>query len=184
MDLAVTQGQYVCNGNTDVGYKSVMGPNLCVFVSSDIVGCYCFVMLLGNRRVTLWCNWGYEHIRHSLRPYQKEKRGHQSLQGWGGVSVELYGSRFTVDPQIFCLPTSSQLPHATVSAGATILFHPGQWHPYKFTERSFQLFPVFVGVRPLRSYEWIQEPGVPPHTFIRPKCKWLTQGRKEDKLGC
>lgn len=81
MDLAITQGQCVCNGNTDVGYKSDTGHNLCVFVCADIVGSYCLVLLLGNRRVTLWFNRGYEHIRHSLRLYQKEKRGHWSLQG-------------------------------------------------------------------------------------------------------
>lgn len=50
-----------------------------VCVWSDIVDSYCLVLLLGNRRVTLWCNRG--HIRHSVRLYQKEKRGHRSLRG-------------------------------------------------------------------------------------------------------
>lgn len=45
--------------------------------ASDTVDGYC-VVLLGNQRVTVWRNCGYEHVRHSLWPYRKEKRGHRS----------------------------------------------------------------------------------------------------------
>lgn len=53
---------------------------------ADIEGSYCLVLLLGNQGVTVWCNGGYEHIRHSLRLYQKENRVHWSLWGLGVVS--------------------------------------------------------------------------------------------------
>lgn len=49
-------------------------------------GRYCLVVLLGNGRVTLCCNRGYERIRYSLWLYRKEKRGHCLLRGWEGVS--------------------------------------------------------------------------------------------------
>ncbi len=99
---------------------------VCVCARTDRVDSYCLVLLLGNRRVTLWCNRGYEHISHSPRLYQKEKRGHYGgEEGWVGLREG--GSRRTVDPQLSSPPTLSRLPHATVSAGATILFHLKQW---------------------------------------------------------
>lgn len=42
----------------------------------------CLVLLLGNRRVTLWCNRKYEHINLLFWLYRKEKRGRRSLRGW------------------------------------------------------------------------------------------------------
>lgn len=101
-------------------------------------------------------------------------------------------SRLTGDPRLSSLPTLSQLPHETVGAGATNLFHPEQWWPEKFMESSFQLFPVFVGPLPLRGYEWTQGAegvaSVAADTFMRPKYCWVTrvgqQGRKGDKFSC
>lgn len=81
--MEICQGHCVCNGNTNMAYKSQRDvTSACV--RADGVDGYCLVLLLGNGRVTLWCNRGYEHICHSPSLYLKEKRGHWSLWGWGG----------------------------------------------------------------------------------------------------
>lgn len=125
--MEICQGHCVCNGNTNMAYKSQRDvTSACV--RADGVDGYCLVLLLGNGRVTLWCNRGYEHICHSPSLYLKEKRGHWSLWGWGGGGGRLGdGSRLTVDPQLSSQLTLLQLPYATVSGGAMILFHSVQW---------------------------------------------------------
>lgn len=114
---------------------------------------YCLILLLGNTRVTLWCNHGYEHISQSPRLESEGKARSPAI-----TEVRRGERRGPASPLTSALPSCCLLlllPHATVIAGASaILFHFEQWLSWKFTERSSQLFPIFVGLFPLRAYEW------------------------------
>lgn len=118
-----TQDRLVCCLRASVEQQHRSGFHSSHVCASDIADGYCFVVLLGNRRVTVWCNCGYEHVRHSLWPHRKEKRGHRSrTRGRGrgeGLKAMIPVSPF--GPQPVFLSTLSQLPHAITRAGAETL---------------------------------------------------------------
>ena len=189
--MEICQGHCVCNGNTNMAYKSqrdVTSASLCV--RADGVDGYCLVLLLGNGRATLWCNRGYEHICHSTSLYLKEKRGHWSLREWGGVS----GFGWWVPP--------CRWPSALLSADlVTAPTRTGQWwrhDPFPLgTMADVEVHGAFFPIVSCLCWSassprlWMDTGAWGPaseaaDTFMRPKYWWVIRGghrgRKEDKL--
>ena len=133
--------------------------------TSERADCYwlCCAVLLRDQRVTLWCNCEDGNVRHSLRPYRKEKQAHRSCtRGARESALTVLG------PRPSSPSAQSQLPHTQSPALAPR-------HSLRLRRALPQLFPVFVATLPHADYEWTQGPWggggmlVVADTFMRPK---------------
>lgn len=170
------------------GYKSHRGiTSACV--CADRVDGYCLVLLLGNIRVTLWCNRAYEHISHSSRRYQKEKRGHRSLRGWercrGGMSR---GGWFPPHRRWPLALLFTDLVAAPTRNGQRWRHDPFPPRTMAAVEVHGEFFPIVSGLCWSASSPrlWMEaqasaDVSVAADTFMRPKYWWPTLGRSARK---
>lgn len=174
----------VCDNKIDVDYKSHRAV-ASVCVCADQMKGYCLALLLGNRRVTLWCNRGHEHISHSSRLYRKEKRGRRSLCG------EVMGCVSPFTPALF----SADFMRAPARNSQRWRHDPFPLQTMVVVEVHRVFFPIVSGLcwSPSTPRLWMgteasSTASVAANTFMRPKYWWVTcggqRGRKEDKLSC